>query len=529
MNKDKKMLLGIGIVFLFLAVFGFSYAYFTAILANKDVKDQIVETGTLSLRYVDGSQIVINNIKPGDTITKTIYVANTGTLDASYNLVWQELVNEIIKKEMIIEATCTRINSTTEEVDGTCENLESTPIGKTRIKENITIEPNIIHKYDITITFKEINADQNYNQGKNFNGVLGIKEYKAPAVVNCTFDGDLVQGAEYVNGQYTYRYMQEGRYSSSTGLSWNNLYTDGWGVILTDTNSTEPVTSKVCTYINDKPVISMSYMFRSSKTESIDLSSFNTSNIINMSAMFYKSSVKELDVSNFDTSNVKNMSYMFSDSIPTILDISNFDTSNVTDMSNIFANSHATILDVSNFNTSKVTNMSYMFSNTQAQILNVSNFDTSTVTNMKYMFYHTKDTSLNLSSFNTSNVINMGGMFSGSQSETLDVSRFDTSKVTDMGSMFKNAKPTVLNLSNFNTSNVIYMNAMFADCTNLKTIYASDKFDISNVTNSSNMFSSTNNLVGGTGTKYDENHIDKEYARIDGGTDSPGYFTLKTN
>ena len=27
-------------------------------------------------------------------------------------------------------------------------------------------------------------------------------------VINCTFDGELVQGAEYVNGQYTYRYKQ---------------------------------------------------------------------------------------------------------------------------------------------------------------------------------------------------------------------------------------------------------------------------------------------------------------------------------
>ena len=52
--KDKKMLYGIGVVFLLLATVGFSYAYFTASIANKEVKDQVVETGTLSLRYVDG-------------------------------------------------------------------------------------------------------------------------------------------------------------------------------------------------------------------------------------------------------------------------------------------------------------------------------------------------------------------------------------------------------------------------------------------------------------------------------------------
>ena len=41
------------------------------------------------------------------------------------------------------------------------------------------------------------------------------------------------------------------------------------------------------------------------------------------------------------------------------------------------------------------------------------------------------------------------------------------------------------------------------------------------------MFSTTKNLVGGAGTVYDSTKVDKTYARIDGGTSSPGYFTAK--
>ena len=37
--NDKKIVFGIGIVFLFLATIGFSYAYFAATLVNKDVKE----------------------------------------------------------------------------------------------------------------------------------------------------------------------------------------------------------------------------------------------------------------------------------------------------------------------------------------------------------------------------------------------------------------------------------------------------------------------------------------------------------
>ena len=162
--KDKTMLFGIGIVFLFLATVGFSYAYFSNAIANKDVKDQVVETGTLSLRYVDGPKIVMNNIKPDDTFTKTIYVANTGTMEVTYNLIWQELVNEIENNEMVLIATCTRMNGTTEKEDGACNDIEDMPIYDTTIKKKRITESFLNEEeYDLTITFLELNDNQNYN------------------------------------------------------------------------------------------------------------------------------------------------------------------------------------------------------------------------------------------------------------------------------------------------------------------------------------------------------------------------------
>lgn len=72
--KDKKMLFGITIVFLFLASVGFSYAYFASIIVQKDVKEHVVTTGTLSLKYVDGEEIRMENIKPATTITKKLFM-----------------------------------------------------------------------------------------------------------------------------------------------------------------------------------------------------------------------------------------------------------------------------------------------------------------------------------------------------------------------------------------------------------------------------------------------------------------------
>ena len=69
------------------------------------------------------------------------------------------------------------------------------------------------------------------------------------------------------------------------------------------------------------------------------------------------------------------------------------------------------------------------------------------------------------------------------------------------------------------------MSYIFSYAANLKTIYASNKFNTNNVTSSTDMFTGSTNLVGGAGTKYNSSHVDKTYARIDGGTSSPGYFT----
>ena len=218
-----------------------------------------------------------------------------------------------------------------------------------------------------------------------------------PEVVNCTFNGTLTQGATYTNGQYTYKYKQSKSLPNynqeNSTASWQNMSDDGWGVTLTNLESTEPVTSKVCTYINGKPVVSMAGMFTQSNATSIDLSSFNTELVNDMSGMFGATKAKTLDLSTFNTKNVKNMLAMFAyNQATTITGLNEFDTSNVVSMEKMFAIAEATNIDVTSFNTSKVTNMESMFEGSKVNNLDLSNFDISNVTNMKYMFSRTSAT-----------------------------------------------------------------------------------------------------------------------------------------
>ena len=507
-NNIINILLVSFITLILLSIFGYSYAFFSLQIEGTG-KDIVMSTGDLRLEYKDKTELRLENAVPGDTISKVITVKNIGTKNVSYSLYWGNLINTIDNYELHVTLDCksyTNYGETSQTESGTCESIyRAVPISDTvttgNIKGNISIDPNITHEYTVTLKFDNKNYNQNNNKNKTFTGQIGIKEYISPEPIYCTFDGEMVQGAEYVNGQYTYRYMQEGAYPES-GLAWTNIVEDGWGVQLTDKTSTEPVTSKLCTYINNKPVTNMRYMFKGSKATTLDLSSFDTSNVTDMSHMFYGSSATTLDLSSFDTSNVTDMSYMFHESAVTIIDLSSFNTSNVTTMYGMFYGSSGTTLDLSNFNTSNVTDMSWMFG-------------------------YNKIITLDLSSFNTNNVTNMRYMFKGSKATTLDLSSFDTSNITDMSHMFYGSSATTLDLSSFDTSNVTDMSGMFYQCPNLKTIYTSNIFNTNSVTSSSNMFYNTINLVGGSGTKYNSSYVDKTYARIDGGTSSPGYFTAK--
>jgi len=176
-DKDKMTLFVTGMFLLLIMTTGLSYAYFSAsISGNENAKDMVVEAGTLSLVYTDGPEIKAQNIKPGWSTTKEVSVKNNGTLGAYYNVIWQSLTNEVANNEMVISATCQRLNASGT-VEGTCEPISQSAISNMTIAKKISIESGITHKYTFTILFKETNADQNTNQGKKFNGVLGIEEY----------------------------------------------------------------------------------------------------------------------------------------------------------------------------------------------------------------------------------------------------------------------------------------------------------------------------------------------------------------
>ena len=416
---------------------------------------EIDGTATNTLTIPTGETIIdvkVNNLNPVDTYYKLLYLKNTNITVKYY---------ESTKDTEDVATTYNKPNDSI--ISSNSNTIKLLITNSSTSSQNIALT---IKGGYITNTIQDIPTPSTYSE-------IALIEKPSTNTYFCKTNDVLKQGLKYVNGQYTYAYGQEIK-STNTLPVWQNMSSDGWGVQLTNSENIDSVTSNLCTYINNKPLISTSYMFAFSKASSINL--------------------------DFNTGNVKNMSYMFSGASSTTLDVSNFDTSNVINMDSMFADTSVSNLNLDNFNTSKVENMSGMFYDSKVSTLDLSCFDTKNVTNMSFMFRGVVVNEINISTFDTSNVINMA-------------------------SMFESSGLTSLNLANFDTANVINMLSMF-NKTSIKTIYVSNKFNTSKVLSSNFMFSNSSKLIGGAGTKYSfSNPTDKTYARIDGGTSSPGYFT----
>ena len=297
-------------------------------------------------------------------------------------------------------------------------------------------------------------------------------------------------------------------------------------------------------YNSDKPYGAYSLIYKDQpewKNVSKDIrkvvidDSFSACRLTNCKRLFYEMSnlttIEGLD-ENFNTSNVTSMVAMFSgcESLGE-LDLSNFNTSNVTEMGDMFRGCKGlTRLDLSSFDTRNVKRMNHMFIDcSNLRSIDLSSFTTPNLVVVRYMFNGCKSLeSLDLSRFNTSNVGDMAKMFYDctNLSDVRFGSQFNTANVTVMREMFANCKSLqTLDLTSFDTQQVELMYDMFNGCSNLMTIYVGDNWDTGKVEQDENMFSGCTMLTGGKGTKFNSSKTDKTYARIDGGSYAPGYFT----
>ena len=327
-------------------------------------------------------------------------------------------------------------------------------------------------------------------------------------------------------------------------------------------------------YLNTSEVINMAWMFaKCTKLKSLDLSSFNTSKVTRMYDMFYDcDNLQTIYVGNgwttalvtgynsvslfYGCSNlVGGKGTAYNDSNPTDTSYAHIDggpnnpgyfTEEGTEAYACYTSSNTTLTfyfdklrssrsgkTYDALNTDRTENVAGWLSDyTYRDVTNVvfdPSFANARPRSTCDWFYNMDNLESieGMNYLNTSMVTSMGSMFEGCVRLTrLDLSSFNTSKVTNMSYMFDSCKSlTSLDLSSFSTSSVQWMDRMFDTCTNLQTIYVGSGWSTEAVVFSIYMFYKCSNLMGRQGTTYDADHVDADYAHIDGGPSNPGYFT----
>ena len=172
--KDKKIIILsiVGVLLLVSIVVATSYAYFVAnISGNKDTNNVVITNGVMSLEYKDGDEITLANAVPGNSVTKTFTVKNTGNVSTNYTIYFSELSNKFVDKTDLVYTL-------TSSDGGKNVAQKQVPSTNAAMVSNYAIDAGKTHTYTLTITFLNKDENQNDNMNVSFSTKVSINETK---------------------------------------------------------------------------------------------------------------------------------------------------------------------------------------------------------------------------------------------------------------------------------------------------------------------------------------------------------------
>ncbi len=425
------------VIIMISAILSYSLSYFFVTSENHKAAEMYIG----ELKYsVTLDSIVTNSIaiSPGEHLFM-VNVKNLNNVATKYKLVYESNPNLNVVYYPTTEDAAGVVKTYSKSADSIA--LNTTNNVKVKVENKATTKQTISFK---AIGGYDINDVSTITVPSGYTAILP----ETDKYYFCYTGKLLKNGLTYSSGQYEYKY----RYGATTPLrsgftTWdsNLLEEAGWGVqAVNPKNITDVLDGKICSYIDDMPIVSMQYMYASRRDDTINIKNFRSNSVTSMEGMFSGAKAKNMiGLANLNTSSVKNMSSLFSGSkVTSISGLTSWDTSNVTDMSGMFSNIVASSLDLTGFNTKNVTTMQAMFeragvsATSKITINGLTSFDTSNVTNMTYMFGSSNVETLDLSSFEINENAKITGMFNLTSATTIYVKDENTKKL--LGSIAAN-------------------------------------------------------------------------------------------
>lgn len=334
--KRKVTLSVLAILIATLIMTGYTYAYYKANVNSINQTQTVIKSNELGLVYTGITEIIAENMIPGDAFTKTFSVKNTSSVEVSYNIYMENIINEF--NEDLVYTLSNENGIVIEETK-----LPETNENKTYLKSNIPINPNETHNYTLKIEYKYLDTPQNENQGSTFSAIVGIDAAQNKEE-DVKIGGTLMARTSDDSTDYFWGYKENTTkivfenelFPKENAIATFDVSEGQNGSVMSYVVANEDDASTYTTYIQADgkimaPEDSSALFYRFIKLNSIGgIEYLDTSKAIDMHAMFYECrSLTNLDLSHFDTSKVTNMESMFAYSFNlTNLDLSNFNITN---------------------------------------------------------------------------------------------------------------------------------------------------------------------------------------------------------
>ena len=222
--KNKKIIILsiVGFLLLVSIVVATSYAYFTAnVSGNKDTNNVVITNGVMSLEYKDGDEINLANAVPGNSVSKTFTVKNTGNVSTNYTIYFSELSNKFVDKTDLVYTLTSS--------DGG-KNVAQTQVPSTNdaLVSNYAIDAGKTHTYTLTITFLNKDENQNDNMNVSFSTKVSINETKEYVETEYT-DNVIAEAPELAQGMIPVKFDDSGNVVvADTSSKWYDYEAHEW-------------------------------------------------------------------------------------------------------------------------------------------------------------------------------------------------------------------------------------------------------------------------------------------------------------
>ena len=175
MNKKRIVISVIILLAVIIAVAGLSYAFYAPEIGVNVPSTSELVTPNLSLNVIDGNEINIEHVLPGQKVIKTFSVQNTGTGSITYQVALTDVLNELVRyPDLVYTITSTNNGgSATNQVFPTTDAL---------LLRDVEIAPNTTQEYTMEITFKNLDLDQSIDCDKTIAGTIQIYDQYAPKI-----------------------------------------------------------------------------------------------------------------------------------------------------------------------------------------------------------------------------------------------------------------------------------------------------------------------------------------------------------